>query len=228
MEKGQKFVMVQEHRELHITACAMVKNSDPTFLESFKGSVNYFSEPNARWLYFPGDEHAWIKIYHYLNPVSIIKTPKISEDQTQILRIPMKFFGKSPDDCCGEIQFTIKYKKNDRILKGVELGRNKSYDSRVGKWVAETRPIIPKNDQGSHGYVALRIYHEDYLPAGQPDWHFEPVYAVIGGENFYRIEAEWHGEEIIFIISPIPGDSPEIPKHILGFRELSSVIRKLK
>ena len=223
MENGQKFVMVQGHQELHTTACAVVKNSDPTFLESFDGSKNYFVEPNADWRGNPAGERAWVKIYHYLYPE---KNPDSEKDQ--IIRIPMKFFGKSAQDCYGEVQFTIKYKKNDRILKGVELGRNKSYDSRLGKWVAETRPIIPKNDQGSHGYVALRIYHEDYLPAGQPDWYFEPVYAVIGGENFYRIEAEWHGEEIIFIISPIPGDSPEIPKHILGFRELSSVIRKLK
>ena len=223
MENGQKFVMVQGHQELHTTACAVVKNSDPTFLESFDGSKNYFVEPNADWRGNPAGERAWVKIYHYLYPE---KNPDSEKDQ--IIRIPMKFFGKSAQDCYGEVQFTIKYKKNDRILKGVELGRNKSYDSRLGKWVAETQPIIPKNDQGSHGYVALRLYHENYLPAGQPDWYFEPVYAVIGGEDFYRIEAEWSKEEIIITVSPLPGDSPEIPKHILGFRELSSVIRKLK
>ena len=68
MDNGQKFVMVQGHQELHITACAVVKNSDPAFLESFNGSKNYFAEPNAKWRENPADEWAWIKIYHHLYP----------------------------------------------------------------------------------------------------------------------------------------------------------------
>ena len=215
-ERRQKFVQVFGNQELHITACAVSKMAGVDQLPELDEYEHYFVEPNQKWLENQSDPFAWVKVYYKLNP----KTDFITMGQVQAIRIPMPFLGESYKECWGEIQLNIKKKivrnGNTINLKDAKIGRNMCFDTRVGKWVPEIKPIIPKKDAGTHGYVALRLYHRNYLPTDQPDWHFEPIYAVVGGKNFYRIDAIWQKEEVTITATQLDldSDSSEIPKFL--------------
>lgn len=223
--KKQKFVMVHDNRELRITACAVSQNVDE--LAAVEIDMDFFVEPNQQWIDWEEavmecseessppakPERAWVKVYRVLNP----KTDSVIAGQVQSIKIPMPFLGESSKECWAEIQLMIKKQviRDGHLvnLNAVKLGRHKCYDTRVGEWVPETKPIVPKKDAGTHGYVALRLYHQDYLPENQPDWHFEPVYAAVDGK-FYRIDANWQNEEIVIMITLLSDNSPEIPKFL--------------
>lgn len=213
-EKRQKFVQVHNNPELHITACAVSKMDGVDCLSELEEYKDYFVEPNQKWLENQSDPFAWVKVYYELNP----KTDSVIAGQVQVIKIPMPFLGENFKECWGEIQLCVKKQTvrngNTINLKDTKLGRHTCFDTRVGKWVEETKPIAPKKDAGTHGYVALRLYHQDYLPENQPDWRFKPVYAVIAGDDFYRIDAEWRGEEITVTATLLSDDSPEIPRFL--------------
>lgn len=214
----QKFIQVYGNPELHITACAVSKLPGIHGLSKIEGYENYFSEPNQKWLENPANERAWIKVYYKLNPL----TDSQIKGRIQIINIPMPFFGESREECWGEIQLCIKKQivRNDNTinLKNVKIGRHTCFDTRVGKWVEETKPIKPKNDPNSsdrsHYYIALRLYHQNYLPETPDGWHFEPVYVVIAGKDFYRIDIIWQNEEITITVTQLYSDSSEIPKFL--------------
>ncbi len=213
-EKRQKFVQIQKHTELHITACAVSKMIGVDRLPELEEYKNYFVEPNQKWLENKSDPFAWVKVYYKIVP----KTDSVIIGRVQTIIIPMTFFGENYEECWAEVQLMVKRQviKNGFLfnLKKVKLGRHKYYDTRIGKWVEETKPFVPKKDAGTHEYIALRIYHQDNLPADQPDWHFEPVYTVIDGEDFYRINAIWQNEEITVTATQLHNDSSEIPKFL--------------
>lgn len=204
-EKRQKFVMVQRHSELHITACAVSKMASADCLSELEEYKNYFVEPNQKWLENPADERAWVKVYYKLDP----KNDSVIRERVQTIIIPMTFLGASSKECWAELQLMIK--KQFEIIK---LGRHTCFDTRIGKWVEETKPMVPKKDASTHGYVALRLYHQSYLPEIPGNWHFEPVYAVIAGNDFYRIDAIWQNEEIAITATLLDDNSPEIPKFL--------------
>lgn len=215
-EDWQKFIrLFHLYEEVGLTACAAVRvTNDEKLAELEKKLGNleaYKFIPSDVWERNPEDERALIKIYRVLdNP----ETYSQISGRIQKIEIPMPFLGKY-----GEFQLRIKRKaisngkEVDFLL--VKLGRKKSFDSRIGKWVEETKPIEPKMDEGTHGYVSLRLYHQDHLPENQPDWHFEPVYVSIAGEDFYRIDdVEWKDETIVIAATLLDDDSPEIPKFL--------------
>lgn len=224
--KKQKFVTVHDNRELHITACAVSQNVDE--LAVVDADNDFFVEPNQQWIDWEEavmecteeqcppakPERAWVKIYRNLNP----KTDSVTTGQVQSVKIPMQFFGESSKECWAEIQLMIKKQviRDGHLvnLNAVKLGRHKCYDTRVGEWVPETKPIVPKKDAGTHGYVALRLYHQNFLPENQPDWRFEPLYAAIANKDFYRIEADWRGEKITITATLLNDDSSEIPRFL--------------
>lgn len=210
----QKFMQIYGHQELHITACAVSKMAGVDRLPELKDFENFFVEPNQKWQENPANERAWVKVYYKLNP----KTDSAVSGLSQIIIIPMPFLGESSKECWGEIQLMIKKQtvRNGRMtnLETVKLGRHQCYDTRVGSWVPEAKPIIPKKDTSTHGYVALRLYHHNNLPENHSGWHFEPVYVSVAGENFYRIDAEWDDEKIVIIATPLDGDSSEIPEFL--------------
>ena len=203
-EKRQKFIRVQRHPELHITACAVSKMANADRLSELEEYKNYLVEPNQKWLENPADERAWVKIYYKLDP----KNDSVIEGRAQTILIPMIFWGEGLKECWAELQIMIKK------FETVKLGRHQSYDIRIREWLKETKPIVPKKDAGTHGYIALRFYHQDNFPKNQPDWHFEPVYAAIAGKDFYRIDAIWQNEEIKIAATFLNTDSPEIPKFL--------------
>lgn len=170
-----------------------------------KDFKDFFVEPNSKWLENPANERAWVKVYYDLRG----KVDSISKTtgQVQIIKLPMQFLGESHKECWGEIQIRVKQ-------KDIKLGRHMCFDTRVGKWVEETKPIVPKKDAGTHRYIALRLYHQSYLPESQPDWHFEPVYAAIADKDFYRIDAQWRNGEIAIAATLLNGDSSEIPEFL--------------
>lgn len=216
----QKFVQVYDNRELHITACAVSKMIGIDHLSELEEYKNYFVEPNRKWLENQSDLFAWVKVYYKLIPT----TDSIIIEQVQTIKIEMPFFGKSVDECWGEVQINVKRtvlrygKKID--LELVKFGRHKSFDPRrgeFGEWVEETKPIEPKKERdnlGTHYYISLRLYHQDYLPENQPDWCFESLFVSISGKDFYRIDAVWQKEKITITATPIDGDSNEIPKFL--------------
>ena len=214
----RKFVQVYDNRELHITACAVSKLPGIADFSKIEGYENYFSESNQKQLENPANERAWVKVYYKLNP----GTDSRIKGRVQTINIPMPFLGESHKECWGEIQFCVKKQivRNGNLinLKHVKLGRHTCFDTRIGKWVEETKLIEPKNDQGlsgrSHYYISLRLYHQNYLPEVLGNWHFEPVYTVIAGEDFYRIDAIWQNEEITITATLLDDDSDEIPKFL--------------
>ena len=244
-EKKQKFVQVHEHQEIHITGCAVSRipmiHQFPELPEP--EYQNYFVEPNKdykRWLaeyeknlalpederkeFSPLPERAWVKIYHWINP----NIDSVTTGRVQTLTIEMLFLGENVDECWGEVQINGKrtiVRSGEKIdLELVKFGRHKSFNSLIGQWVEETKPIEPKikkDDEGnprpspqSHYYVALRLYYENHKPKDQPDWHFEPVYVSVAGEDFYRIDAVWQNETITIPATLLDDDSPEIPKFL--------------
>jgi hypothetical protein len=130
----------------------------------------------------------------------------------------MEFLGENYKECWGELQILLKRtvvvngKKVN--LEAVKFGRHQCYDSRVGKWVPETKPIEPKTDKGTHGYISLRFYHQDHKPETPADWHWEPLYISVAGEDYYRIDIGWWGENIVITANLLDDDSNEIPKFI--------------
>lgn len=211
MATEQKFVRLFGHNEIHLTACAVTK--DPVGSVYTAGAIaigmfdGYLSEPNQFWNRDPGHERALLKVYK--------QDPE--EDSTywdpvvQIVKIPMPFLGHDSNDGWGELQFLIKEPVT------VKLARNRSFDTRINKWVEETKPIQPKTDFETHAYLALRFYHQDHLPPVPSDWHFEPVYVSIVSAmtlTFYKIDVFWENEEIKITVTRLSKDSPEIPKHL--------------
>lgn len=202
---NQKFVRLFDHNEVHITACAVTKNKDTCFLLGLNKLVNYFVEPNQFWKRDPNHERALLKVYK-CDPAE--NSIYICHDNARTLKIPMPFLGHDSSDGWGELQFLIK------APVVVKLARNRSFDTRVNKWVPETQLIQPKNDMGTHAYLALRFYHQDYLPPVPDDWRFEPVYVSVRNSSFYRIEVLWKENETTVVTTMLNKDSPEIPKHL--------------
>lgn len=216
VSEAQKFIQIYNNQELHITACAVSQNVDKLALLA---NSDFLIEPNQQWVdwvkavmecpkesYVPAKpERAWVKVYR--NLCGKVDSVSQTVGQVQVIKLPAKFLGESHKECWGEIQIRVKQ-------KNIKLGRHICFDTRVGKWVEETKPIAPKKDAGAHSYVALRLYHQNYLPENQPDWRFEPVYAAIAGNSFYRINAAWQNEEVIITVAPLNYDSPEIPNHL--------------
>ena len=215
-EVQQKFVQVHRHPELHITACAVSKMTGVDRLSELEEYQDYSVEPNQKWLENPADERAWVKVYHKLDP----EKDSAIGDRIQTIIIPMTFLGENHRECWGELQIKIKRQtvRNNRLVnfEAVKLGRNEYFDTRIsgGQWVPETQPIVPKKDEGTHGYVALRLYHQDHLPENQSDWRFAPLFASIADKNFYRIDAIWQNEEIRIVATLLDNKSPEIPKFL--------------
>ena len=204
--ENQKFVRMFDRPEVHLTACAVTKDPIITFLPDKNDKDGYFLEPNQFWQRDPNHERALLKIYKR-NPCENM----IHYDANQFLKIPMPFLGSDSSDGWGELQFLIKAP----IL--VRLARHRSFDTRVNKWVEETKSIQPKTDLETHSYLALRFYHQDYLPPVPGDWRFEPVYVSVMSQMcfmFYRIDVLWKEEEITITVIALDKDSPEIPKHI--------------
>ena len=212
--RRQKFVQMHGHKEVQITACAVSKMDSVDCLSGLQEYENYFVEPNQKWLEKQSDPLAWVKVYYKINPEGDIATA----EQTQILKIPMPFLGDNYGECWAELQIMIKRTmiRNSKSvrLNPVQLGRHKSYDTRIEKWAPETKPITPKKDLETHSYISLRFYHQNHLPPVPADWHFEPVYVSVAGKDFYRIDALWSGEEITVAAALLDSDSPEIPKHM--------------
>ena len=213
-EKRQKFVRVHRHQELHITACAVSKMAGVDRLSELEEYKYYFVEPNQKWLENQSDPFAWVRVYHKINP----KTDSVIIGRVQTIIIPMTFLGESSKECWGDLQLSIKRQivRNGNLinLEKIAFGRHKCYDTRIGKWIEETKPIVPKKDAGTHGYIALRLYHLNYLPENQPDWYFDSLFVSIAGKDFYRIDTTWQNEEITIIITLLDDDSDEIPKFL--------------
>ena len=213
-EKRQKLVRVQRHPELHITACAVSKMARVDRLSELEEYKNYFIEPNQKWLENQSDPFAWVKVYYKLTA----KTDSVIIGRVQTIIIPMTFLGESSKECWAELQLMIKKQivKNDRLinLEAVKLGRHQCYDTRVGRWVKETKPIVPKKNEVTHEYIALRLYNQNHLPENQSDWCFESLFVSIAGKDFYRIDAIWQNEEITVIATSLDNDSSEIPKFL--------------
>ncbi|MDO8574786.1 MAG: hypothetical protein Q7R61_00685 [bacterium] len=203
-----KFVRIFGHREVHITACAVTKNVDTGFLLAMNKLANYFVEPNQFWKRDPNHERALLKIYKRDPEDNAICQETWLYDDDQILKIWMPFLGHNSNDGWGELQFLIKEPAK------VKLARNRSFDTRVGRWVKETKLIQPKTDLGTHAYLALRFYHQDYLPPVPGDWRFEPVYVSVRNSDFYKTDVLWEREKMTVTVTKLSKDSPEIPKHL--------------
>lgn len=201
-----KFVRLFGRPEIYLTACAVTKNRDTSFLlEIGKDRLaNYFAEPNQFWKRDPNNERALIKVYMKNSGESLTYW----DPTVQIIEIPMPFLGHDSSDGWGELQFLIKSPAT------VKLARHQSFDTRVNRWVEETGLIQPKTDSGTHSYLALRFYYQDHLPPVPGDWHFEPVYVSVRNSEFYRIDATWEGVEIKITATVLEKDLPEIPKHL--------------
>lgn len=205
----QKFVRMFGRREVYLTACAVIKDPiDSMYLSDVittPGVLNgYTSEPNQFWQRDPKHERALLKVYRKNLGESL--TCWVSA--LKIVKIPMPFLGHDSNAGWGELQFLIK------APSLVKLARHRSFDTRVNQWVPETKPIQPKTDLETHAYLALRFYHQDYLPPVPDDWHFEPVYVSVKNMAFYRIDVLWENEEIKIATTALEKDSPEIPKHL--------------
>ncbi len=199
MEK-QKFIRMFDRSEIHLTACAVTK--DPDFNNIVSNGLIF--EPNQFWQRDPRHERALMKVYE-------CNRDMILYDNKQFLKISMFFLGRDSSNGWGELQFLIK------APALVKLARHRCFDTRVNRWVEETKPIQPRTDLGTHSYLALRFYHQDYLPPRAPKtrrWYFEPVYVSIKNSDFYRIDVSWEKEEITVTTTTLMRDSSEIPKHL--------------
>ena len=211
-----KFVRVQGHPALRITACAVSKMAGVDQLPKLENFKDFLVEPNQKWLENPADEWAWVKVYYDLYG----KVDYVSKTvgRVQVVKIPMSFLGESYKECWAEVQLCIKRQiirnHNPINLEKIALGRHTCYDTRIGKWVEETKPIVPKKEAGKHGYIVLRLYHLNYLPENQPDWFFASLFVSIAGKDFYRIDAIWQNEEITITATQLYNDSSEIPKFL--------------
>ena len=213
--KGEKFVKVDNRKEIQITACAVSKMDGVDCLSKLLEYANYFVEPNQAWLSKQDDPFAWVKVYYKINPES----DSITTGAVQVIKIPMEFLGEDQNECWAEVQIltkpiAVKNDTGDEEFVWPKLGRHQSYDKRVGKLVDETEPMIPKKDMITHRYVSLRLYYQDHLPEVPENWRFEPVYAAVADRNFFRIDAEWKNEEITIIANLLDGNSPEIPSFL--------------
>ncbi|MBI2635011.1 MAG: hypothetical protein HYW79_00470 [Parcubacteria group bacterium] len=198
----QKFVRMFGRPEIHITACAVTRDRD------FNNVISdIIIETNQFWdRYPPHHERALLKMYQQ-NPGKNL----ICNDSTQTLRIPMLFLGNNSNDGWGELQFLIK------APRLVRLARHRCFDTRVNQWVPETKLIQPKTNMETHAYLALRFYHNSYLPPKMPKtrrWYFEPVYVSIRNSDFYKIDVLWEKEKIKITVTVLDKNSPEIPKHL--------------
>ena len=201
---NQKFVRLFDRNEIHLTACAVTKRIDISSLLGLAEFGDYYGEPNQFWKRDPRHERALLKVSKR-DPKGLLT---YWDPVVQIFEIPMMFWGSNSNDGWGELQFLIK---EPRL---VILARRRSFDTRVNRWVEETKIIQPKNDLGTHAYLALRFYHQDYLPPVPGDWHFEPVYVSVKNSAFYRIEVLWRENEITVVTTMLNEDSPEISKHL--------------
>jgi len=203
---NQKFVRLFGRNEIHLTACAVAKDPVVYYILLTTEFNDHFEEPNQFWQRDPGHERALLKIYKR-NPEENLTC----YDDIQTLKIPMSFLGHDSSSGWGELQFRIK------APAAVKLTRNRSFDTRVNQWVEETKLIQPKTDLRTHAYLALRFYHQDYLPPVPGDWHFEPVYVSVMSQMrlmFYKVDVFWEKEEIKITVNALDKDSPEIPKHL--------------
>lgn len=201
--KEGKFVRMFNRSEIRLTACAVTKHMTGSCLLRLSELTGYFWEPNQFWQRDPNHERALLKIYKHNPEENLIRC-----NRTQILKIPMIFFGTDSGNGWGELQFLIK--EPDKV----KLARNRSFDTRINQWVEETQLIQPKTDFKTHAYLALRFYHQDYLPPVPADWHFEPVYVAVRNSDFYRINVLWEENEIEITTMVLDKNSPEIPKHL--------------
>lgn len=207
--KEGKFVRLFDNREVHITACAVTKYSVANSVLLTTSFNNYFKEPNQFWYRDPNHERALLKVYKR-NP----KDNLTCYDDSQVLKIPMPFLGHDSDDGWGELQFLIKQPA------AVKLARHRSFDTRINQWVPETQLIQPKTNLGTHVYLALRFYNQDYFPPVPSDWRFESMYVSIRNSVFYKIDVWWEKEEITVTVTMLDKDSPEIPKHLPAGRQV--------
>lgn len=205
VEKG-KFVRIFDSSEVRLTACAVTKHVPSSSLLELDYFRGYFSEPNQFWHRDPNHERALLKIYK--RDLNLKEQSTFWGPTGQIIEIPMLFWGNNSADGWGELQFLIKEPKL------VRLARHYSFDTRVNKWVEETQLIQPKTDLGTHAYLALRFYHQDYLPPVPSDWHFEPVYVSVKKSVYYKIDVLWESDEIEITTTVLDKNSPEIPKHL--------------
>ena len=201
VEEG-KFVRMFDRHEIRLTACAVTKSISHDVLNSGPTS-SYFREPNQFWQRDPKHERAAVKFYK-----RDIYDYSASDSITQTVRIRMPFLGHNSTNGWGELQLLIK---EPRL---VMLARHRSFDTRVNKWVPETKLIQPKTDFGTHAYLALRFYHQGYLPPVPSNWRFEPVYVSIINRSFYKIDVLWEKEEITITVALLDKNLPEIPKHL--------------
>lgn len=201
-----KFVRMFDRHEIRLTACAVTKNTDTNFLLGQNKLNTYLKEPNQFWNRDPKHERASIKVYK-----RSIHNHSLCHDTTQTVKIPMPFLGHDSSDGWGELQFLIKEPKL------VKLARHRSFDTRVNQWVEETQLIQPKTDFGTHAYLAIRFYHQSYLPETPSDWRFEPVYVSVMNlkcVTFYRIDVFWEKEEVKITVTVMDEESSEIPRHL--------------
>ncbi len=199
----QKFVRLFGRYEIYLTVCAATKNATLSSLLGIAEFFPYFWEPNQFWQRDPNHERALLKIYKRDSEKDLT-----CGVDTQSLSIPMPFWGHDSSDSWGELQFLIKRPA------AVKLARHRCFDTRVNQWVEETKPIQPKTDMGTHAYLALRFYHQDYLPPVPGDWRFEPVFVSIRNSEFYRVDVLWRAAEIKTTMTMLNSDSLEIPKHL--------------
>lgn len=202
--EGGKFVRMFNRHEVRLTACAVTKHQPSSSLLGITKFADYFGEPNQFWKRDPNHERALLKIYkrdHHEERFTCC-------DNIQTLKIPMPFWDNNSNDGWGELQFLIK---EPNVVK---LARRHSFDTRVNKWIEETQLIQPKTNLETHAYLALRFYHQDYLPPVPSDWHFEPVYVSIRNSAYYKIDVLWEEDEIEITTMVLDKNSPEIPKHL--------------
>lgn len=205
----RKFVRVFGRPEVHLTACAVTKDPKVNSLwEQTPKFYSHFKEPNQFWKRDLNHERALLKVYQSDPEDNAIDQETWLYDDDQTLKIPMPFLGHDSADGWGELQFLIKE------MKAVKLARHRSFDTRINKWVEETKLIEPKTDLETHAYLALRFYHQSYLPPVPNDWHFEPVYVSVRNSIFYGIDVLWEKEEIKITTTVIDKNSHEIPKHL--------------
>lgn len=200
-----KFFRMFGRSEIRLTACAVTKHVASSSLLGLDAFSDYFSEPNQFWQRDPNHERALLKIYK--RDLNLKEQSTFWDPTGQIVEIPMPFWGNNSADGWGELQFLIKEPKL------VRLARSRSFDTRVNKWVEETKLIQPKTDLETHSYLSLRFYHQDYLPPVPADWHFEPVYISISNSMYYRVDVLWE-EDIEITTMVLDKDSLEIPKHL--------------
>jgi hypothetical protein len=187
--------------EIGLTTCTVIKISDPNDIARIMNRLggitgeNFLCIPNNKWKENVKDPQACVKIYNTSSAVTIFSTSRI-----QRIEISMPFLGLTAEDCWAELQLRIKRVHANVKLDSVVLGR-----------ATETAPMKPKNDQGTHAYLSLRLYHQYHKPVFQSDWYFEPLYVCVDQQFFYRIDTEWKETKIIITITMIENNSPEIP-----------------